>query len=303
MMPIDPKEATMSTTIPPFVDGHVHFWNLRHPDVSYEWLGPDTTHPMIGDIDGLKIQRFAAEEFSAQSRFQNVTKAVHIGVSTNADPVIETRWLQSVADESGFPQGIVARCDLASLDAGETLLRHLESPNMRGVRDHGQPGSFDDPAWRRGYALLGDHDLVFCHEVGLDRMPAAVELVKAFPDVMFSLDHTSMPQSLDRDYFEQWRAAVQSMAAMPNAVMKVSAFGQWGRRWTLESVEPWVSACIEAFGTERTYFGTNFPVDGLFASYSDIVSAFRSLVAGYGESEQRALLAGNAERIYRLGSS
>ena len=180
----------------PFVDSHVHFWQLSNSPVEYAWLGPGTTHPSIGDIEGLKVTRFAAQEFISQSRYQNVVKAVHVGVSTTADPAVETKWLQAIADETGFPQGIVARCDLAGADAEDTLLRHLESPNVRGVRDHGQPGSFRDPRWLAGYRLLGRSHLVFCHEVGVGLMAEAVELVKANPDVQMCLDHCAMPVDL-----------------------------------------------------------------------------------------------------------
>jgi predicted TIM-barrel fold metal-dependent hydrolase len=284
----------------PFIDGHVHFWDLKSRELEYGWLKADAVHPMLGDIDGLKVVRYSIDEFEAQSRFQHVPKAVHVGVSTNADPVVETRWVQALADRGGFPQGIVAKCDLASPNVHETILRHLESANMRGVRDNGRPGSFDDPIWRNGYKLLGEYELIFCHEVGIDRMAEAVELVKAYPEVQFCLDHCAMPRSLDEEGFRRWRAAIGAISAMPNVAVKISALGQWGGRWTIESAKPWVSACIEAFGTKRTFFGSNFPVDGLFSSYGDLVNAFRHLVSDYSETEQRDLLGGNAERIFRI---
>lgn len=284
----------------PFVDGHVHFWQLDNPDVEYAWLGPGEPHPSIGDIEGLKVTRFAEKEFVAQSRFQHVTKAIHVGVSTSADPVAETRYLQQMADESGWPHGIVARCALAGADAAWTLERHMMSPNMRGVRDHGSPGSFDDPAWRSGYERLADHDLVFCHEVGLSRAAEAVRLLTDHPEVTFCLDHTAMPAALDAEYFDAWRAAVLDIARYESSVVKLSAFGQWGRMWTLDSVRPWAQACIDAFGPDRVFFGSNFPVDGLFSSYSDLVQSFRDLVVDYSLDEQHQMLAGNAERIFRI---
>jgi predicted TIM-barrel fold metal-dependent hydrolase len=180
------------------------------------------------------------------------------------------------------------------------LLRHLESPNMRGVRDNGRPGSFADPKWRSGYRLLGEHELVFCHEVGLSRVAEAVDLIRAFPDIQFCVDHCGMPSALDEDGFRAWRSGIASLAGFPNVTMKVSALGQWGRLWTLDSARPWVAACIDAFGPRRVIFGSNFPVDGLFSSYGDLVGAFRSLIAEYSDSEQRDLLAGNAERLFRI---
>lgn len=284
----------------PVVDGHVHFWNLRNPDVSYDWLGPDERHPSIGDIDGLKIQRFAAPEFAAISRFQNVIKAVHVGVTTAADPVVETEWLQRIADVGGVPHGIVARCDLADAQAATNLARHLRSPNLRGIRDNGSPGSFADPQWRNGYRQLAEHDLVFCHEVGPDRVAEALELVTAIPAVTLCLDHAGMPQDLTREHFQRWSDGIRALAEHENVVVKISAFGQWAGQWTIDVLRPWVEVCLDAFGPDRSLFGSNFPVDGLFANYSDLVDAFRLMIADRPVDDQRQILAGTAERVFRL---
>jgi predicted TIM-barrel fold metal-dependent hydrolase len=61
-----------------------------------------------------------------------------------------------------------------------------------------------------------------------------------------------------------------------------------------------VLACIEAFGVERSFFGTNWPVDRLFSSYGDVLDAYEQIIAGFNEDEQRALFSGNAKRIFRL---
>jgi predicted TIM-barrel fold metal-dependent hydrolase len=47
-------------------------------------------------------------------------------------------------------------------------------------------------------------------------------------------------------------------------------------------------------------FGTNWPVDRLFSSYGDVVDAYAELVSEYSESEQAALLSGNARRVFAL---
>jgi predicted TIM-barrel fold metal-dependent hydrolase len=294
------RDFAMLALDAPFVDGHVHFWDLTRSDLKYAWLSPGAVHPMLGDIEGLKVRRYAVDEFVAQSRFHHVSKAVHVSVSTNDDPVLETRWLQAQADKSGYPQAIVAKCDLAHRNAEETLLHHLESPNMRGVRDNGQPGSFRDRSWRNGFRLLAKYNLVFCHEVGVERMDEAVELVRTFPEVQFCLDHCAMPRVLDEDGFRNWRTSLTSIASAPNVTVKISALGQWGRKWTAESARPWVLTCIETFGIKRAFFGSNFPVDGLFSGYGDLIEAFRGMIADYPEGEQQDLLARNAERVFRI---
>jgi predicted TIM-barrel fold metal-dependent hydrolase len=89
-------------------------------------------------------------------------------------------------------------------------------------------------------------------------------------------------------------------AGAPNTVVKISGLGMCDPRWTVDSIRPWVEACIEAFGVERSFFGTNWPVDRLYSSYGDVVDAYAELVAGYSEPEQTALFSGNAERIFRI---
>src|SRR5256885_4056009 len=120
----------------PFVDTHIHFWDLGNPKLSYTWLEPEVEHPMLGDHGAIKSRRYWADDFVAETRFQNVSKAIHVQAALGIeDPVEETRWLQAFADRLGTPEGIVAWVDLASPDAERTIERHTEFPNLRGIRD------------------------------------------------------------------------------------------------------------------------------------------------------------------------
>jgi predicted TIM-barrel fold metal-dependent hydrolase len=70
--------------------------------------------------------------------------------------------------------------------------------------------------------------------------------------------------------------------------------------WTVDSWRPWVLTCIETFGVERSFFGTNWPVDRLYSSYGDVLSAYEELITGLAPDEQTALFSANAERIFRV---
>jgi len=285
----------------PFVDTHVHYWDLKDETLRYAWLERDWVHPVLGDIDGLKVLKYMAPEFISETRFQNVSKAIHVQAAIGIDdPVEETRWLQEQADATGFPHAVVAHCDLAGADAAATLERHLEYPTMRGVRDFGQGDYLVDPAWQNGYGLLGPHGLVFCLDVETDNMGKARALADKYPDVVLCIDHAGFPRSREPEYFERWKAGMNDIAGAPNTVCKVSGLGMCDNAWTVESFRPWVMSCIEAFGTERTFFGTNWPVDRLYSSYGDVLNAYEAIIAGFSEAEQRALFSENAERIFRI---
>ena len=48
-------------------------------------------------------------------------------------------------------------------------------------------------------------------------------------------------------------------------------------------------------------FASDFPTDKLFASFAQVTETFVEVASEFGEDEQRALFAGNANRVYRLG--
>jgi len=283
-----------------FVDTHFHFWDFTYPTLRWDWLNAPT-HEVIGDTAGLRVERYGAEEYFAESRFWNVTKGVHVQAAFGiADPVEETAWVQSIADSTGWPHGILGYCDLADPRAGAVLERHLQHRCFRGLRDIGPTERFEDPAWRKGYALLADQNLVYCHSVGADNMARARALAAAIPEVTFCVDQAGMPMERTPAYFKHWRSGLDAAASEPNVVCKISSLGMGDRRWTKDSLRPWVLGCIEAFGPERCFFGSNWPVDRLFSSYGDLVDAYTSIIGGLEVKEQVALMSANAERVFRI---
>jgi predicted TIM-barrel fold metal-dependent hydrolase len=54
------------------------------------------------------------------------------------------------------------------------------------------------------------------------------------------------------------------------------------------------------FGAERCLFGSNFPVEKLWTSYADLITAYRSAIEPLGEHVARAALHDTEARIYRL---
>jgi predicted TIM-barrel fold metal-dependent hydrolase len=172
--------------------------------------------------------------------------------------------------------------------------------NLRGIRDFGQGDYLADPAWQDGYRLLARHGLVFCLDVIPENLGKARALAELVPDVVLCIDHAGFPRSREPDYFEMWKRGMSDAAGAPNVVCKVSGLGMCDNRWTVESLRPWVLACIEAFGAARTFFGTNWPVDRLYSSYGDVLNAYEEIIAGLSEDEQRALFSENAERIFRI---
>ncbi len=255
----------------------------------------------LPDTDPLKAQRYRIKDYLAEIRFSNVSKAIHVQAAVNTpDPVVETAWLQAFADETGFPQGIIAECHLAQPDAAAVLDRHLRYANVRGVRNFGDGRYLVDPAWRRGFAELAPRNLVSCIDTRVELAAELLDLARAFPATTICVDHCAIPMARDPESYRRWRAAMTELARSPNVTMKISGLGMCDPNWTIDSLRPYVLGSIEAFGVDRVVFGTNWPVDRMFSSYPDVVNAYAAIIASFTRDEQVSMFSGNAERIFRI---
>ena len=285
----------------PFVDTHFHLHDLKHPDLRYSWLEWDAVHPFLGNIDAIKPIHYWIDDYLAEIRFANVPKAIHVQAALGTeDPVQETAWLQAFADRTGYPQGIVAECHLQDDDAEEVLERHMAFRGVRGIRDFGRGDYLIDPAWQAGFRLLAKHGLVSCIDTRFPLFPRIKRLAALSPETQICIDHCAIPMERTPDYFAAWRAAMVDLGKIDNVWMKISGLGMRDPHWTVESLRPYVLGTIEAFGTGKVVFGTNWPVDRLYSSYPDLIAAYADIIAGFSKDEQRAMFAGNAERLFRI---
>ncbi|MBV8396305.1 MAG: amidohydrolase family protein [Actinobacteria bacterium] len=283
-----------------FVDTHIHFWDLKDTNLHYSWLQPDWVHPILGNIDNLKVLRYMADEFIGETRFQNVPKIVHVQAALGiADPVEETRWLQAQADATCYPHGIVGHCDLVEPDAAEQLDRHLEYANFRGVRDFAAGTNLDNPDWLRGLRAMVDRNLVFCIDTVWEQM-GEVARVADETGVVMCMDHAGFPRERTDEYLANWRRGMAEAAKSENVIVKISGLGMCDTRWTVDSIRPYVLGCIEAFGVDRCVMGTNWPVDRIYSSYGDVLDAYAEIIADFSDDEQTKLFSANAERIFRV---
>jgi predicted TIM-barrel fold metal-dependent hydrolase len=287
---------------PPFVDTHVHFHDFSHPRLRWDWLLPEASDPDLGDYGEIKSRRYLPDDFVGETRFQNVAAVVHVQAAIGSpDPVDETRWLEELAEQTGLPHGIVAYADLAAADAEETLERHAESPLLRGIRDLRYDEYLSDQAWVRGFALLERFGLVLCDDPHPAEMGLLAVIASRHPGIPVCIDHAGFPKRRDDDYFREWRDGMAKLAAVESTVVKISGLGMSDHRWTVESLRRWVLTCIELWGTGRSFFGTNWPVDRIFSSYGDVLDAYDELTSDLPEAERQALFNGNARRVFRLG--
>ena len=287
---------------PEFVDAHVHFYDMGHPELFYAHWQPDEDHPVLGaQTRKLAARNWLAEDFIAVSRDSKVTKAVHVQAAIGSpDPVTETEWLQEAADRTGFPHAIVAYADLRDPGIEAVLERHCEFPNMKGVRDFSYGDYLVEPDFHRGYALMEKYDLVASIAAQWQDMEKVRDLAARFPNTVIVIDHAGGPMERTPEYFNNWKQGMQTAAQAENIICKISGLGMGDHNWTVDSIRPYVLHCIETFGVERSLFATNWPVDSLWSDYDTIVNAYDEITRDFTEDERRIMFSSNTERLYRI---
>ena len=285
-----------------FVDPHVHFYDMQHPELFYAHWQPGVPHPTLGwQIQKLAERNYLAEDYIAETRNANVTKAVHVQAAIGSkDPVKETEWLQEAADRTGFPHGIIAYADLRDPIVEGVLERHCEYPNMRGIRDFSYGDYLVEPDFHRGFALLEKYNLVASINARWQDMEKLRNLAARFPNIIIVVDHTGAPEERSEEYFKKWKRGMAMAAEASNIRWKISGLGMGDNNWTVASIRPYVLESIETFRVDRCFFATNWPVDWLWSSYDAVVDAYTEIVADFGHDEQVAMFSKNAEQLYRI---
>lgn len=293
------------------IDPHHHLWDLERN--RYPWLQERPLKPRLeGDIEPI-AKTYLIEDYLADVRNQNVVKSVHVecGWDSN-DPVGETAWLQSVADQHGFPHGIVARAELNALDIEQILAGHAQYKNVRGIRHivcwHrdpvrsyvSRPDLLTDRHWRHGFRFLQKFGFSFDLQLYPSQMTDGAELAKAHPETLIILDHAGMSVDRDEEGIRTWRRGMRGLAAAPNVAVKISGLGAVDWHWTIDSLRPFVLETIDVFGVDRCMFASNFPVDKLYSDFDTLYAAFFSITRECSVDEKRMLFHDNAARFYRL---
>ncbi|TFI57651.1 amidohydrolase [Sphingomonas parva] len=290
----------------PFVDAHVHLWDLAR--ISYPWLAPPFSDDgPNGSVEPI-ARTYLLDDYLSDATGWNVAGLVHVDAGAAASAALdETRWLQDMAEARGMPNGIVAFAALDDPDVERLLAAHVEHRNVRGIRHivnwHADPKRTyserdvtADEAWQRGFDLLGRYGLSFdlqCYPGQFANVAVAIARNPAVPVI---LNHCGMPA----DDPDQWRREIGRLTALPNVFVKLSGFGFIERAWSVETMRPFAREVIDRFGPERVLFASDFPTDRLFASFAQVMESFVDVSAGFSEDEQRAMWGRNADRVYRL---
>ena len=289
----------------PLIDTHAHFYDFKHPELKWVWLEKDFIHPIIGNIDAIKSERYIVDDFYSEARFAGTEGVVHVQAAIGSpNPVTETIWLTEMAKKSPIPIRIVADCDLGSPNSISQLEQHAKSKLFVGVRDFkAEPmlaAKEINSHYEAALKWMAKKEIVF--DLGCEwmNMHEARKLAERHPDLPIVLEHIGFPRKRTDAYFENWKKGLKDLAKAENVTIKISGLAMTDQRFSKKSIKPWVDACVNIFGPDRAVLGSNWPVDRLYSSYDVIMNFYREFIEKLSTSEQKKILNKNATKLYKF---
>ncbi len=274
------------------IDAHQHFW--KFDPIRDSWIGdemysirkdflPGDLLPVLQDtgIDGcVSVQADQSEE--------------------------ENDFLLDNAARYDFIKGVVGWVDLQHPDVEDRLARYRSFPVLKGFR-HVLQGERDralmlKPAFKRGIGSLKKFGYTYDILIYPDQLGYAREFIAGFPDQPFIIDHIAKPHIKDRYITEEWKDAIRAVAAHGNAYCKISGMvteADW-KHWKPEHLKPYMDTVVEAFGTERILYGSDWPVCLVAADYRQVLQLVQDYFSSFSQDEQAAFFGGNAINFYHL---
>jgi len=278
------------------VDAHHHFWDPSRRD--YYW--------MSSELDAIR-RPFGPQDLEPLLAECGVAKTI---VVQTLPSLAETREFLATAAAIDFVAGVVGWVDLTDPSIADVIADLRSEPggkHLVGIRHqvHDEP----DATWllskevQRGIEAVGDAGLVYDVLVRTRELPAALEMVRRFPELRFVIDHAGKPRIASGPVDEEWERAMAPFAGLPNVSCKLSGMvteASW-TGWAPRELEPYILRALDWFGPERCMFGSDWPVCLVAASYARVVDALRFAIRDLDAAARDAVLGGNAIRIYELG--
>jgi L-fuconolactonase len=277
------------------IDSHHHIWDLSVRD--QEWISGDAMQPIR--------RNFAVSDLRAASAASRIDKTILVQTVTD---YAETPELLAVAQSEQLVGAVVGWLKIDAPDAIEHLHKYLDLPGaeyLKGIRDiaqdHPDSNYLAKSETISNVRKLGELGITYDLLTKIPELPAAIELVRACPDVQFVMDHISKPR-IAKQEFEPWRTLMSELATFPNVLCKVSGLvteASWNE-WQVKDFKPYVDHVINIFTPQRLMFGSDWPVAILGGTYAEVVELAEALTSGFSPSESESFWHKTAAFAYRI---
>jgi L-fuconolactonase len=273
------------------IDCHQHFW--EYDPARHSWIS-----------DKMKILRrdYLPANLESSLKAGGIEGSVAVQAYMSES---ETDYLLQCAAGHSFIKGVVGWVNLCGAGVQERLEYFSKNPLLKGIRHivQDEPDDFFmlRPDFQNGINLLSRYGLCYDILVYPRQLPAAIELVRRFPEQRFVLDHIAKPQ-ISNSIDPQWEWHIRQLGGLPNVFCKLSGMvtETQGFRWNREEFYPFMDIVMQAFGPDRLMFGSDWPVCLLAATYEEVKGIVTTYLQAFTQKERQAVMGSNAVCCYGL---
>jgi len=291
------------------VDAHHHIW--RCDDLP--WLSGPMVPRIFGPYQAIR-RDYPIAEYVADATPCGIARSVYVQTNWPLDRALdEVRWVETVAQETGWPHAIVGSADFMSDTCAEVLRAQSKaSSRMRGSRLQlhwhekpefrfaPAPDVAKDPTFRRNLSRLQDYGWLFELQVFSAQMQDAAQLVADFPGIPFVLIHAGMLEGRGAREREKWLEGMKRLAECPNVFVKLSGQGTFIHAIDEDFIADVVRESLRLFGSTRCMFGSNFPIEKIWTDYESLFSTYQQVLAEYSAGVREDVFGKTATRLYKL---
>ncbi|MER2533791.1 MAG: amidohydrolase family protein [Rhizobiaceae bacterium] len=281
------------------VDAHHHLWTLTGRN--YPWIRER--------IDAPGMRAIARDFDAAEFRQVLARHGVERSVLVQGEPTVaETDEMLAIARQHGFIAGVVGWIDLEASDAVPEVARRAGDPLFKGLRLWLLRNA--DPMWilreTQTEGLKAVENTGLCVDALLrpQHVGNLLTALDRHPALRVVVCHGAKPVPTewtpsDAD-FQDWARGMKALARR-GCFMKLSGImTESGPDWRPADVKPYVDVILDAFGPERTMWGSDWPVINRAGDYAGWLEAIEALTADLPVPEKARLFGGTAAEFYRL---
>lgn len=273
------------------VDSHQHFWKYD-----------PSRHTWMSDAMSVIKTDFAPVDLLPHLKFCNIEGCVAVQADQSEN---ENEFLLGLSQEFDSIQGIVGWVDLRDERVEERLDYYQQFKIVKGFRhvlhDEPQRDFMLRPDFMRGISMLLDYDYTYDLLIFTDQMEYTLDFVETFPSQRFVLDHIAKPP-IKNQTMGNWEQDLKKLANHENVWCKISGMvteADW-QNWKKADFLPYLDIVVEAFGSDRIMYGSDWPVCQLAASYEQQFEIVSEYFSQFSPSEQNKFFGQNASKFYGL---
>ena len=272
------------------IDSHQHFW---HYDA--------TRHSWIDDSMVIIRKDFLPANLQPLLLQNNVAGCVAVQAD---ETEAETDFLVLLANENACIKGVVGWVELTAKNVSERLAHYKQFSSIKGFRYILQgldPSFMLQQNFIDGIAALQEFSFTYDLLIFPKHLPAALQLVKKFPQQKFVIDHIAKPY-IKAGLINDWKRDIKAIAEHDNVWCKISGMATEAdyQLWQPAHLTPYIDTVVQAFGTKRIMYGSDWPVCLVAASYQKIIQVVENYFADFTITEQTDIFSNNATAFYQL---